>query len=237
MATDINDLEVVGIARTMIDEIERTAEARSFDEYSIKHSLNKDTLPRAIFNQITRFQNAISSHTIDHSSVDCLDSLASSLALDEILTVVENISDAFRSPVERLLNFETYTSESQQQGQFDDFQSLQLAVKRFVLLVRTFVNQGAFIITKSGNIGFAPDSSMPGDIIVAFDGAETPSVLRGTYCTISCKPPGDKASGESKISYGNQGWQLVGECYLHNFMNNEILQPEFHSQRQAFFLL
>lgn len=92
-------------------------------------------------------------------------------------------------------------------------------------------------MTESGFIGFAPDGSVPGDVIVAFHGAETQSVLRRAHTNTPHKPWRDKASRESNISTGNQGWELVGECYLHGFMTNEILRPELCSQRQTFFLL
>ena len=31
-------------------------------------------------------------------------------------------------------------------------------------------------------------------------------------------------------------WELIGDCYIHGFMNNEILRPEFSEKSQMFFV-
>ncbi|TVY81290.1 Heterokaryon incompatibility protein 6 OR allele [Lachnellula suecica] len=55
------------------------------------------------------------------------------------------------------------------------------------------------------------------------------------------KPP--NSGDEPRQDYQNmtmddikERWQLIGRCYLHGFMDNEILQPEFDDPRQMFFL-
>lgn len=89
--------------------------------------------------------------------------------------------------------------------------------------------------TKNGYIGLGPASLKPGDAVVVFYGAETPFVLR--------KSVPDKGAGNLSGSTvdeedcSTERWQLVGDCYLHGFMTNEILRPEFEGKDKMFWLV
>lgn len=91
-----------------------------------------------------------------------------------------------------------------------------------------------FMRTSSGYIGLGPFHTQPGDVIVVFDGAQTPFVLRRIECgqthmkaidlaKQNTPPPGDR-------------WVLLGACYLHGFMDNEALRQEYDEKRQMFWI-
>ena len=75
----------------------------------------------------------------------------------------------------------------------------------------------------------------PGDAIVFFHGAATPFLLR-KVCL-------DKGKGNAPSCTADDGsrsaerWQLVGDCYLHGFMNNEILRPDYKGKHRLFWLV
>jgi hypothetical protein len=93
----------------------------------------------------------------------------------------------------------------------------------------------ALFTTDSGYIGLGPLLLEPGDAIVVFDGAETPFVLRKVgqdpAVHFNLDPSSDIETGEA------EEWQLVGDCYVHGFMNNEILRPEFRDHSRMFWLV
>ena len=62
--------------------------------------------------------------------------------------------------------------------------------------------QKKFCSTKQGRLGLAPRATLQGDLIAIFMGADVPFVLRAT---------------------GTEGYELLGECYIHGIMNGEAL--------------
>jgi hypothetical protein len=60
-----------------------------------------------------------------------------------------------------------------------------------------------------GYLGLAPESAQHGDLIAVVHGCNFPVVLR---------------------QYGSR-YRLVGECYLHGFMNDEISMMEKEGKR------
>jgi hypothetical protein len=61
-----------------------------------------------------------------------------------------------------------------------------------------------FCVTERGYMGLVPPDSRPGDEIVIILGVRTPMVLR-------------------RVDNGNRKYALVGECYVHDMMNGEML--------------
>ncbi|KAH7081212.1 heterokaryon incompatibility protein-domain-containing protein [Paraphoma chrysanthemicola] len=64
-------------------------------------------------------------------------------------------------------------------------------------------------------VGFAPDKTEAGDIIVIMFGCSTPVILRRTYNSSLTEP---------------DEYQFVGEAYIHGKMGGEAFDEEFHSQ-------
>ncbi|PMD25997.1 HET-domain-containing protein [Hyaloscypha hepaticicola] len=80
----------------------------------------------------------------------------------------------------------------------------------------------SYFITKSGYIGVGPNNAMARDVVAIFSGASTPFVLR--------KVELDDSSQATPSLTGNpdgQRWRIVGHCYLHGFMDNEVASPEW----------
>lgn len=71
------------------------------------------------------------------------------------------------------------------------------------------------------------------DIVVVFDGAQTPFVLRKAEQTQIVEET--DVSNISTEPWKEQKWKVVGECYVHGLMDNEILNSKFAEQRQTFF--
>lgn len=65
-------------------------------------------------------------------------------------------------------------------------------------------------ITKQGFIGLGPEFTREGDSIAVFLGGSTPFVLRGNH-----------ASGIDQ-----QTWLLMGDCYVHGWMDGEMMKNE-----------
>jgi hypothetical protein len=92
-----------------------------------------------------------------------------------------------------------------------------------------------YIMTRSGYIGVAPETCKVGDVIAIFDGAHSPFMLR----------PAEKPGSLERIRYlGSEAresveemWEIVGDCYLHGLMNNEVLRPEWDDKRRSFWLV
>ena len=74
-------------------------------------------------------------------------------------------------------------------------------VQRYINLVALCSNHRSFIVTEDDQIGIAPEETAPGDEIAVILGCDLPMVLRPTA----------------------QGFLVVGECYLHGYMQAEPL--------------
>ncbi len=60
------------------------------------------------------------------------------------------------------------------------------------------------VTTYQGFVGMAPMRARDGDSVCVLYGCSVPVILR-------------------KHNHGNGAWELIGECYLHGFMNGEVL--------------
>jgi hypothetical protein len=98
----------------------------------------------------------------------------------------------------------------------DDGTRWALVDKRLVELAamfckehRHYVLRYRMFFTAKGYIGKGPKCMEPGDVVVIFDGAQTPFVLR----PIPREPDGDGRPAE---------YQLVGDCYLEGWMKGDL---------------
>lgn len=93
-----------------------------------------------------------------------------------------------------------------------------------------------YIITKSGYIGIGPGFAEAGDAICIFDGACTPFVLRKVSGN-ELVPDELPATGQKDPDRDHERWKIIGECYLHGFMNNEVVDPKWQEKGQRFWLV
>lgn len=84
------------------------------------------------------------------------------------------------------------------------------------------------VVTGSGYLVLAPDTTKVGDCVVVLYGACTPYVLR--------LAEGD-ASAEDSIGARDRRWHLIGECYVHGFMDGEAVNSERSEEEEDFVLI
>ncbi len=65
-----------------------------------------------------------------------------------------------------------------------------------------------------------------GDIVFVFDGAQTPFLLRKVGVCVSEDP--DSEGRRKQLSL----FQVVGECYLHGFMDGEVMAEEYDAAQE-----
>jgi hypothetical protein len=74
-----------------------------------------------------------------------------------------------------------------------------------IRLVMLSLDHRALITTETGYLGLAPIAVRPGDVVAILSGCKCPVVLRPWYKGM---------------------FQIVGECYIHELMDGEILNQE-----------
>jgi hypothetical protein len=93
-----------------------------------------------------------------------------------------------------------------------------------------------YIITKSGYIGIGPSLAEVGDAVCIFDGARTPFILRKVSGN-ELVPDELPATGQKDPDLDHERRKIIGECYLHGFMNNEVVYSEWQEKRRQFWLV
>ncbi|TGO19065.1 hypothetical protein BTUL_0006g01000 [Botrytis tulipae] len=94
---------------------------------------------------------------------------------------------------------------------------------------------GNFIITETGHIGIGPLLVKRGDIVAIFDGLRTPIVLRPVLPDQPSRPP-VYSSNKEPVFVPDEQWELLEECYLHGFMNNEVVEPQWREKSEMFWI-
>ncbi|PMD16651.1 hypothetical protein NA56DRAFT_307360 [Hyaloscypha hepaticicola] len=92
-----------------------------------------------------------------------------------------------------------------------------------------------FFTTNTGHFGLGPRYTRPGDVVVIFNGDTTPFVLH----QIKPDPQLISLNVEEKtneIFSPDEQYELVGECYVHGLMDNEVVAPEWRAKEQNFWI-
>lgn len=95
---------------------------------------------------------------------------------------------------------------------------------------------GNFVMTKTGHIGVGPMLANIGHIVVIFDSFKTPYVLRPILSDQPPRPPLYSPTKEQDFIPDEQ-WEIVGECYLHGFMNNEVISRKWRAKSEMFWIV
>lgn len=93
----------------------------------------------------------------------------------------------------------------------------QVGIRDFKAAFDVICVGNKFCVTKEGRMGLVPPGSEVGDVVVIFEGASTPYLLR-------------RAVSEE----GELCWNLVGEGYIHGVMEGEGFEG---TQRETFCLI
>jgi hypothetical protein len=131
---------------------------------------------------------------------------------------------------ERFVNVNA-ASKSAETSNHPEDEELDLRTDRYTQAALSLVSGRSYIITKSGYIGVGPNNAIAGDVVAIFSGAETPFVLRKVELDDSSQAT-PSLTGETD----DQRWKIIGSCYLHGFMDNEVASPEWDDKRQMIWI-
>jgi hypothetical protein len=108
---------------------------------------------------------------------------------------------------------------------------LKTNLREYELAVSSIVGSRSIFSTTKGYLGLGPKGILQGDEVVVFEGAQTPFVLR----RIGANAPEVLSTPES-VQDTYTIYQVVGECYLHGWMNGEAMDKERGFKLQEFVL-
>ncbi|KAH8750940.1 heterokaryon incompatibility protein-domain-containing protein [Hyaloscypha sp. PMI_1271] len=106
----------------------------------------------------------------------------------------------------------------------------------YTSIILNMIQWRTYIITKSGYIGIGPGFAEAGDAICIFDGASTPFILRKVSGN-ELVPDELPATGQKDPNQDRERWKILGDCYLHGFMDNEVVGSEWQEKRRRFWLV
>jgi len=106
----------------------------------------------------------------------------------------------------------------------------------YTIVILNISNRRTYIITKSGYTGIGPRFAEAGDAICIFDGARTPFILRKVSGN-ELVPDELPETGRKDPDLDRERWKIIGDCYLHGFMNNEVVDSEWQEKRRRFWLV
>jgi hypothetical protein len=92
-----------------------------------------------------------------------------------------------------------------------------------------------FFITNTGYFGLGPRYTRQGDVAVIFNGDTTPFVLRPINPDRQLTDLKVNEKNEEVFSPDEQ-YELIGECYVHGLMDNEVIAPEWRAKEQCFWI-
>jgi hypothetical protein len=126
-----------------------------------------------------------------------------------------SLGDAYACWVQLLEHTRDFVLRHGQVPNDEDFWTLVGIADRWGVAMGQGCSERKFCVTKGGYIGLVPPGSEVGDQIWVFLGAPTPYVLRR-------KTP----NNVQERPFGELTFALVGECYVDEMMDGEILEKE-----------
>jgi len=107
--------------------------------------------------------------------------------------------------------------------------------ERFLHTAYLAAIERSFLVTKSGYFGIGPQYIRPGDNVVVFNGDRTPFVLRRIELE-NCPLDEDEERNTEGEFCPDEQYQLIGDCYVHGFMDNEVVSPKWRAKQQTFWI-
>ena len=160
---------------------------------------------------------------LDNKSYTCHSSLGTSLTNGRMLAMWEERYERFVDVNAASRSAETFNHPKDE--------GLDLRNDPYTYALIEVARRFNYFITKSGYIGVGPDNAMAGDVLAIFSGASTPFVLR----KVELDDPGQAAPSLTGKT-DDQRFKIIGNCYLHGFMNNEVARPEWDDKRQMIWI-
>ncbi|KAN0105882.1 HET domain containing protein [Hyaloscypha variabilis] len=89
-----------------------------------------------------------------------------------------------------------------------------------------------FLVTKTGYIGMGPHNFKAGDVACVFNGATAPCIIRKVTRHSSFKGQ-QSITGLGEI----ETWEIIGDCYVHGIMKNEVASSEWQEKKEIFWIV
>jgi hypothetical protein len=89
-----------------------------------------------------------------------------------------------------------------------------------------------FQVTKADYIGMGPPSAKVADMVCVFNGATAPCVVRKVTRPSSIQGQ-QSITGLTEI----EKWEIIGDCYVHGIMSNEVASPEWQEKKEVFWIV
>ncbi|KAG4433346.1 hypothetical protein IFR05_011174 [Cadophora sp. M221] len=107
--------------------------------------------------------------------------------------------------------------------------------KAYTAAARAATKGRSFFVTERGYIGLGPAGLRRGDVVVVFDGAETPFVVRSVVGGDVDVDGNGVRDEEWKAR--REEWVLGGDCYLHGLMDGEASRRGFEDGKRVFWVI
>jgi hypothetical protein len=150
--------------------------------------------------------------------------------LDQSVTI-ERMVAMWEERYERFANI-TATLRSTETFNHPKEEEKDLRTDPYIYALLAAARKCTYFVTKSGYIGVGPNNAMAGDVVAIFSGATTPFVLRKAELDDS-----GQATPSLTGKLDDRRWKIIGSCYLHGFMDNEVASPEWQDKRQMIWLV
>jgi hypothetical protein len=160
---------------------------------------------------------------LDNRLVTSRAGLGTSLTTEKMLAMWEETYERFVNVNDALKSIETFNHPKEE--------AKILRIDPYTYTLIAAAHRRSYLITNSGYIGVGPDNAMAGDVVAIFSGASAPYVLR----KVELDGPG-QATPSLTGNPVEQRWRIVGSCYLHGFMDNEVASPEWGDKRQMIWI-
>lgn len=177
--------------------------------------------------------------TVYHTGESDESAFSRTLVLDGLLPRPQIFSRRDSSDMhQRYLEFQHFaslkTNTDSGESQNDAPDEEELNAKSYLEILTLAFSTDIFFITSLGYIGIGPKGMKADDQMVTFDGEKTVFVLQPVegYTTHSVT----NSSEDVTTADIRERWELIGDCYLHGFMDNEIEEPEYEDRRRMFFI-
>lgn len=199
----------------------------SFDNLEDKLAVMRDAMAKALNESLSIEEREASLSVIDEFSAPAMRAMQPYLTSLNLETKAEMGAAPF-SPLEfqqiRREIFQKHVAPSR--PPMGILSSMQEACKArvFFVMKQSFLPQQTHIAQPGKSLGLAPMIARPGDLVCIIIGCPTPFLVR----------PAEEGSEKSKNVSEHERYQLLGECYVHSFMNGEAMDMgEFETREIA----
>jgi hypothetical protein len=217
--------DLIGIGGRYIDVVKFELSLFSLEPASMQELLQA---PERIFKLWRRYLEARQGMP-NHTDEDADEAFARTLVMDN-LNSIPSLTTASPTGQDAILNCWLQDRKSSENGTFQT----GIEAMAYILATKKVGLSRNFFITESGYIGLGPIPLRPDDMIAVFDGTEALFVLRELGLDKSRDATGEPRDGLRH--FREKQWELIGDCYLHGFMDNKASKSKYNRKSQIFWI-